>query len=257
MAHEAKMIRAAVLAIGDELLSGRTRDANISYIATRLDTIGIVLCEARIIADLPSAIISAVNELRAKYDYLFTTGGIGPTHDDITADNIAAAFGVEISPHPEARRRLLAHYASASLEFNPPRQRMARIPHGARLIDNPVSAAPGFIIDNVYVMAGIPRICQAMLDGILPTLVGGVQIHSVTITANMPEAQLADFAAAQQAAHEGVSIGLYPFYAPAGLGVSLVARGHLPSVLCEIEQAVCDFIHAEGAQIVERPVSTT
>lgn len=252
-----KIVTAAVLAIGDELLSGRTRDANITYIANALTHKGINLCEARIIADTSDAIIAAVNELRLKYDYLFTTGGIGPTHDDITADSIAAAFGVNISPHPEATRRLAAHYAAAHLEFNPPRQRMARIPHGASLIDNPVSVAPGFILDNVYVMAGIPRICQAMLDGVLARLKGGMRIHSITLTANMPEAQMADFAARQQRTHQGVNIGLYPFYAPEGLGVSLVIRGGNKDVLEQIAAAARQFILNNGAKIITRPIANT
>jgi molybdenum cofactor synthesis domain-containing protein len=253
MSDNKKQVTAAVLVIGDEILSGRTKDSNIAHIATTLGEIGISVKEARVVADDQHAIVGAVNALRASYDYVFTTGGIGPTHDDITADCIAAAFGVRIGPHPEARRRLEAHYAASEIEFNAARQRMTRIPEGASLIDNPVSAAPGFTIGNVHVMAGIPKIMQAMLDGLLPRLEGGERIQSVTITGNVPEGTIADKMEALQAAHKGVSIGLYPYYAAGQAGVSVVLRGVDSVVLGEIASAVKEHILAIGGSLVERP----
>ena len=163
-------VTACMLIIGNEVLSGRTQDKNLSFLGAALGEIGIDMREARIIPDDPAIIIRTVNDCRARFDYVFTTGGIGPTHDDITADCIADAFGVPLEFHHEAMARLSAHYKAMGTEFNEARQRMARIPQGGGLIDNPVSTAPGFVIENVYVMAGVPKIMQAMVENILPTL---------------------------------------------------------------------------------------
>lgn len=253
MSDHKKQITAAVLVIGDEILSGRTRDGNIAHIAVTIGEIGISVKEARVVSDNAEAIIAAVNHLRATYDYVFTTGGIGPTHDDITADCIAAVFGVAIGPHPEARRRLEAHYEASGIEFNAARQRMTRIPEGATLIDNPVSAAPGFTIENVHVMAGIPKIMQAMLDGLLPKLKGGERIQSVTITGNVPEGTIADKMEELQTANDNVAIGLYPYYAAGQAGVSVVIRGVDSALLAKLASEVEQHIRSIGGSIVERP----
>jgi molybdopterin-biosynthesis enzyme MoeA-like protein len=219
---------ACLLIIGNEVLSGRTQDANLKFIATRLGEIGIPLREARVIPDVPAVIVSTVNEVRAKYTYVFTTGGIGPTHDDITAECIAQAFGVPWEPQPEAWALLEAHYASREppAEFNAARQRMATMPRGARLIPNPVSVAPGFIIGNVHVMAGVPRIMQGMLEGLLPALQGGTPVRSRAVHADgMMEGQIAEPLGAIQSRFPQVDIGSYPYYRENGGGVALVAKG--------------------------------
>lgn len=246
-------VTAAVLLIGDEVLSGRTKDANLSHIANVLGEIGINVAEARVVQDVEERIVDAINALRKNYDYVFTTGGIGPTHDDITADCVAAAFGVGIGPHAEAYRRLEAHYAQSDIEFNAARQRMTRIPHGAELIDNPVSAAPGFYIENVFVMAGIPKIMQAMLDGILSKLKGGEQMLSVTITGNIPEGTIADRMEALQKNYDNVSIGLYPYYIAGSAGVSVVARSTDQDLLDKLALEIAKHIQEVGGAVVERP----
>ncbi len=246
-------VTAALLLIGNELLSGRTQDANMAHIGRVLAEIGIELCTARVVRDVPEEIITNVNELRHAYDYVFTTGGIGPTHDDITADCIARAFGVDISPHAEATRRLSAHYRRNKVEFNHARQRMTRIPHGARLIDNPVSAAPGFIMENLYVMAGIPKIMQAMLEGVLPQLKGGEAIHNISITADIAEGKIADYIEDLQQHYPQITIGLYPFYGPAGLGTSIVARGRNRDDLEKIKAQSKAYLAKIGAQLIEKP----
>lgn len=223
---------ACLLIIGNEVLSGRTQDANLKFIATRLGEIGIPLREVRVIPDVPDTIIGTVNEVRAKFTYVFTTGGIGPTHDDITAECVAAAFGVPWEPHPEAWERLAAHYARQDppAEFNAARQRMATMPRGAALIDNPVSVAPGFIIGNVHVMAGVPRIMQAMFEGLAPRLTGGTPVQSRAVHATgMLEGTIAEGLGAIQARYPELDIGSYPYYRPEGNGVALVAKGTEPA----------------------------
>jgi len=213
---------AAVLVIGDEVLSGRTQDTNTNTIARFLAVHGIDLKEARVVGDVESEIVAALNALRAKYDFVFTTGGIGPTHDDITADAIAAAFGVGIDFHAQAWALLEARYGKE--EFNPMRQRMARIPHGAALIENRVSVAPGFHIGNVFVLAGVPAIARAMLESL--ALPQGVKVHTVTITAPVPEGHIAEALARVQKNQPDTAIGSYPFYTADGaFGVQLVVRG--------------------------------
>ena len=217
---------AAILIIGDEVLSGRTQDANTSFIATRLGELGIDLIEARTVRDISEEIIAAVNELRARVDYLFTTGGIGPTHDDITSENIAKAFGVALELHPEAKRRLEEYYAPRNIGLNEARLLMAMIPKGAKLIDNPASAAPGFNIGNVYVMAGVPKIMQAMFEGMAPTLIGSAPMLSRTITCNAREGDIAEGLTDIQNRYPDIKIGSYPaFMAGPGPSLSLVLRG--------------------------------
>ena len=222
---------AAVLVIGDEILSGRTQDTNVGTIARFLAPFGIDLAEARFVPDVEAEIVAAVNALRARYTYVFTTGGIGPTHDDITADSIGAAFGAAVEHHPEAMALLAARYKPG--DFNERRQRMARVPFGGTLIKNPVSVAPGFQIGNVFVLAGVPKIMQAMLEDVAPRLTRGVPVISRSLTVNLAEGTIADGLAAIQAAHPSVSIGSYPFFSQGGVvsisrtsgGTTLVVRG--------------------------------
>lgn len=216
---------AAMLVIGDEILSGRTRDANMFYLAGELAQHGITLSEVRVVSDDEPSIIAAVNALRASHDHLFTSGGIGPTHDDITADAIARAFGAEITIREDARALLQAHYDRAGLEFNAARQRMARIPAGAVLIDNPISTAPGFSLGNVHVMAGVPNIFQAMLASLLPTLTGGQPLLSQSLRVNRGEGDIATPFAALAADFPDLSMGSYPFIQNGAHGSNLVVRG--------------------------------
>ncbi|MGG7566181.1 competence/damage-inducible protein A [Rhodovulum sp. DZ06] len=213
--------RAAMIVIGDEVLSGRTRDANMWHLAKRLTEIGISLREVRVIADDRDAIVDAVRTLSGAHDHVFTSGGIGPTHDDITADAVAAAFGAPIGIRDDARAILEAYYEPGAL--NDARLRMARIPEGAELILNPVSQAPGFTLRNVHVMAGVPAIFEAMLDSLRPRLAGGPPMLSHALRAPLPEGEISGPLGEIAAAHPGVSFGSYPFFR-GGLGTTLVAR---------------------------------
>ncbi len=206
------IVTAAVLVIGDEILSGRTKDKNIGYIADYLTAIGIDLKEVRVVSDDEAAIVDALNALRAKYSYVFTTGGIGPTHDDITADCIAKAFGVGISHHPRAVEILKERMAKIGGELNEARLRMARIPDGAELVANKVSGAPGFWIGNVIVMAGVPSIMQAMLDEVAPKLKTGTKLLSDTIRADAKEGDVGTELGRIAKAHPDAIIGSYPFF---------------------------------------------
>ena len=215
---------ACLLVIGNEVLSGRTQDANIRFLAQGLGEIGMPLREVRVIPDVPETIIATVNEVRAKFDHVFTTGGIGPTHDDITSECIAAAFGVPWEAHPEAWARMEASYKPG--DFNAARQRMATMPRGATLINNAISVAPGFTIGNVHVMAGVPRIMQAMWVELAPTLKGGKPIISRAVHAlRVSEGLIADGLSAIQARYPALDVGSYPYYRPSGNGVAIVAKG--------------------------------
>lgn len=216
---------AAMLVIGDEILSGRTRDSNMYHLANELTRHGIRLMEVRVVADEHADILAAVNALRARWDHVFTSGGIGPTHDDITADAVAAAFGVAIGIRDDARALLAAHYQRSGMEFNAARQRMARIPDGAGLIDNPVSIAPGFTLGNVHVMAGVPNIFQAMVASVLPTLTGGAPLLSQSLQVNRGEGEVAEPFGALAAAFPDLSMGSYPFIRNGAHGTNLVIRG--------------------------------
>ena len=232
-----KVITAAILVIGDEILSGRTKDKNIGYIAEYLTGIGIDLKEVRVVADEEADIIDAVNALRHRYTYLFTTGGIGPTHDDITADCVAKAFGVTIAVDPRARAMLLERIAEKDL--NEARLRMARIPAGAELIANKVSSAPGFRIGNVFVMAGVPAIMQAMLDEIAPTLKTGAKMLSESVRADLREGDIGSELGAIAKAHPNVLIGSYPFMDDqARPNTNVVVRARDPQELAAAKAAV-------------------
>jgi molybdenum cofactor synthesis domain-containing protein len=233
----AKPATAAVLIIGNEILSGRTKDKNLGTIADALAARGIDLMEARCVPDIEDEIVAAVQALAARYSYVFSTGGIGPTHDDITADAMARAFNTGISHHPEAVRLLMDFFRSIGREPNEARLRMARIPEGASLIANPVSVAPGFRIENVFVMAGVPRIMQAMLEQIVPTLQGGVPVFTDGIVLEGGEGDVATALAEIQRSYPAVSIGSYPFEQPAGFATHLVARSRDGAAL---NQAMAD-----------------
>ncbi|MEM8730430.1 MAG: molybdopterin-binding protein [Pseudomonadota bacterium] len=216
---------AAMLVIGDEILSGRTRDANMYHLAGELARHGIDLSEVRVVRDDAAAIVAAVRDLSAAYDQVFTSGGIGPTHDDITADCIAAAFETPIDVRDDARALLAAHYDSRGVEMNAARLRMARIPEGASLIDNPVSVAPGFTLGNVHVMAGVPKIFEAMVASVLPGLAGGAPMLSQTLILDRPEGEIAGPLSDLAADFPDLSIGCYPFQKDGAFGASVVVRG--------------------------------
>lgn len=216
---------AAMLVIGDEILSGRTRDANMHFLAGELTKQGITLAEVRIVGDEKQDIVDAVKALAASYDTVFTSGGIGPTHDDITADCIAAAFDRHIDVRDDARALLQAHYDNSGLELNEARLRMARIPDGAALIDNPVSVAPGFIVENVHVMAGVPSVFQAMVASVLPTLTGGAPLLSQSLRIDRGEGDIAGPLAKLAETYADLSIGSYPFQKNGAFGSNIVIRG--------------------------------
>jgi molybdenum cofactor synthesis domain-containing protein len=220
---EQRIWTAALLVIGDEILSGRTQDKNVAQVAIWLNEQGIRLAEVRIVPDVIERIAEAVNELRAGNDYLFTTGGIGPTHDDITVDAIAAAFGVPVVIHPVAREILERFYATRG-GVNEARLRMARVPEGAELLENPLSGAPGVKIANVYIMAGVPSITATMLHALTGKLEGGRPVVSLTVGAFVPESEVADLLRETEAGHEGVSIGSYPFTKDGRFGANFVIR---------------------------------
>ena len=216
---------AAMLVIGDEILSGRTRDANMYHLAGQLTGQGIDLKEVRVVSDDPEAIVNATRALSAAYTHVFTSGGIGPTHDDITTDCIAAAFGVSIGVRPDAHAILQAHYDANGQVLNEARLRMARIPDGARLIDNPVSKAPGFTLQNVHVMAGVPSIFQAMVARVLPSLTGGKPLLSVTYRVDRGEGDIAAPLGLLAKTFPELSIGCYPFQKDGLFGANIVFRG--------------------------------
>jgi molybdenum cofactor synthesis domain-containing protein len=238
---------AAILVIGDEILSGRTQDTNTNYIAKFLGSLGIDLKEARVVPDIEDEIVAALNALRTRYTYVFTTGGIGPTHDDITADAVAKAFGVGIDYHPEALAMLAARYANPA-DFNDMRKRMARIPLTAELVKNTASTAPGFRIGNVFVMAGVPMIMRAMLEDIEPRLERGALVHAQTVQARIGEGKIAAGLQAIQREFPDLALGSYPYYREDGFGVQLVARGRDAAQVEAAAQAIESLIRSEGAE---------
>lgn len=242
-----KKLTAALLIIGNEILSGRTQDTNTPWIAGRLAERGIKLMEVRVVPDREEAIIKAVMELKAQVAYLFTTGGIGPTHDDITSETMAKAFGVPYVLNAEARQALLKHYQSEA-DLTPARLKMAHIPEGARLINNPVSGAPGFQLENVYVMAGVPLIMQSMLDGILPELETGFPILSNTITCDLQESVIAEGLSAIQDKYPTVDIGSYPHFRSGALGLSLVLKSNDNDNLHAATHEVIDMVQSFGKE---------
>ncbi len=241
---------AAICLIGDELLSGRTRDINTQTIARFLAPYGVPVLEVRIVPDKQDRIVTAVNEMRTLYTYIFTTGGIGPTHDDITADAIAAAFGVEIGENPEAMKILSQRYAAVGTEYTPARRRMARIPDGASLIANPVSGAPGFQTGNVFTLAGVPKIVEGMLGDIGHRLQTGAVVRSITVRgANLREGDLAEALGVLADKYEALSIGSYPWFRTIkDHGVALVARGTDAAMLAEAADALEALILTHGIE---------
>ena len=240
---------AAVLLIGDEILSGRTKDKNLGYIADYLVALGIDLMEARVVADSEADIVAAVNALRARYTYVFSTGGIGPTHDDITADSMAKAFGVAIDHNPQAVDILLTYFKEIGREPNEARMRMARVPKGASLILNPVSKAPGFQMENVFVMAGVPKIMQAMMDQVAPRLARGPVMQSRKVEFLGGEGDIAKPLGEIQERFPSVVIGSYPFESPSGFATNLVLRSRddaaLDRALVEV-RALAARLTADG-----------
>jgi len=237
--HEKDVVTAALLVIGDEILSGRTKDKNIGHVADYLTAIGIDLKEVRVVADEEAAIVEALNALRGRYTYVFTTGGIGPTHDDITADSVAKAFGVGIDYDPRAVALLRERFAKTGSTLNEARMRMARIPKGADLVVNKVSAAPGFWIGNVIVMAGVPAIMQAMLDEAAPKLKTGVKMLSETVVANAREGDVGTELGEVAKANPETAIGSYPFFDEKfGPNTNIVIRARDPARLAAAKAAV-------------------
>jgi molybdenum cofactor synthesis domain-containing protein len=239
---------ACVLIIGNEILSGRTQDVNLGYIAKRLDEVGVCLAEARVIPDQEGEIVAAVNACRAKYDYVFTTGGIGPTHDDITAECVAKAFAVRLEQNAQARAILEEQYRERSVELNEARLRMANMPVGAVLVDNPVSGAPGFRMENVFVLAGVPEIMQAMFESALGQVSGGTPTRSRTVVAYLPEGTLAAPLETLQAKYPDIDMGSYPFYRVGRFGSNLVLRGADETRLDEAVGKLVEMIDELGGE---------
>jgi len=237
---------AAMIVIGDEILSGRTQDANMHHLAQELATVGIDFKQARVVKDDVAEIIEAVNALRPNYTHVFTSGGIGPTHDDITASSIAEAFGVAIDVRADARAVLATAYPNGEADLNASRLQMARIPDGARLIDNPVSKAPGFSLENVHVMAGVPAIFAAMLEGLLPLLGSGEPMSSETVCVELPEGEIAGPLGRLAQEYPDLSIGSYPFYLYGKFGSNLVVRGQNSGM---VAQAVAELSELFGENI--------
>ena len=241
-------ITAGMVVIGDEILSGRTKDRNVGHLADVMTAIGIDLREVRIVADDEDDIVAAVNALRHRYSYVFTTGGIGPTHDDITADAIARAFGLPCDYDARALAMLEASYAERGIAFTPARKRMARMPKGAEHIDNPISIAPGFRIGNVHVMAGVPAIFQAMLDNVVPTLKTGARLVSETVHCPYGEGTIGDALAEIQKKHPDTIIGSYPKYRDGSFWTELVVRSRDPARLAAAKAEIVAMLAAIAAR---------
>ena len=243
-------VTAAIILIGNEILSGRTQDANLGYLAQHLNDVGVRVMEARVVADLEDDIVAAVNACRARYDYVFTTGGIGPTHDDITSAAVAKAFGVALTLDAEAVARLERHYPAGSL--NDARKRMAMVPAGATLIDNPISTAPGFRMENVFVMAGVPAIMRAMFDGLAHTLHGGAPLRARTFRTNLAEGTMAADLGALQDRYADVEIGSYPSFGRRDdPGVRIVLRATNTTRLDAASEAFVAMASKLGGTAVE------
>ncbi|AKQ42861.1 molybdopterin-binding protein [Aurantiacibacter atlanticus] len=246
MTSNEKIWTAALVVIGDEILSGRTADKNIVQIASWLQVQGIRLSEVRVVSDDPDAIAHAVNALRAAHDYMFTTGGIGPTHDDITVDAVAAALGVNVVIHPEARAMLDAYYADKPGGLTEARLRMARVPEGASLIPNRMSGAPGIRHGNIFLMAGVPHITAQMLDGLTGTLEGGAPLLTETIGCWTAESEVADILREIEQAHESCQIGSYPFFREGRIGANFVIRSTSRNILSSAVDTLCEALGEEG-----------
>jgi len=249
-------VTAAVLVIGNEILSGRTQDANVAFLGKSLNELGIRLMEVRVVADIEAEIVDAVNALRGRYDYLFTTGGIGPTHDDITADSVAAAFGVGIDYHPDVYELLKSHFEGRGMEANEARMRMARVPDGAQLIDNEISLAPGFQIENVFVLAGVPSIARAMFQGASNRLRRGAVVLSRSIRVHCGEGTIAEPLAALQNEFPAVDMGSYPWSKDGTFGTSLVLRATDKALLDGAFEKVFQVAADVGGDPVEEEVES-
>ncbi|AFS47545.1 molybdopterin-binding protein [alpha proteobacterium HIMB5] len=243
-------VNAAILIIGNEILSGRTQDTNTSTLATWLNSIGVKVGEVRIIPDVEETIISTLNHLRNNYNYVFTTGGIGPTHDDITAESVSKAFELKYEIHKEAYKILEAYYKPG--EFNKGRQKMVWMPSNANLILNPTSGAPGFNVENVYCLPGVPSILKSMLGGLKNDIVGGDPIISKTISLRTVESEIAESLTKVQNENKDVEIGSYPFFQAGKLGVSIVLRSENQSKIDECNSKILKFVNEKNIEIVER-----
>ena len=241
-----RIYTAGLVVIGDEILSGRTHDKNIAQIASWLQVQGIRLSEVRVVPDVVERIVEAVNALREAYDYLFTTGGIGPTHDDITVDAVAEALGVPVIVHPEARAILERYYASIGKELTEARLRMARAPEGSELIPNRMSGAPGIKLGNIHLMAGVPHITAGMLDALTGTLEGGAPLQSETVGCWTPESEIADILRQVEQAHQTCQIGSYPFFREGRVGANFVVRSTSSEDLRSCVDSLCDGLATAG-----------
>ncbi len=249
MSDSSRIWKAALVVVGDEILSGRTQDKNIAQVASWLGVQGIRLAEVRVVPDVTEAIVEAVNTLRARNDYLFTTGGIGPTHDDITVDAVAQALGVGVVIHPEARAILERYYETRG-GLNEARLRMARVPEGAELIPNRMSGAPGIQIGNVFMMAGVPSITAGMLDALTGTLEGGLPLLSQTVGCWVQESEIATLLGDTERAHEGCQIGSYPFFREGKVGANFVVRSTDAGLLDTCVEALIAGLRAIGREAV-------
>ena len=246
MTASEKIWTAGLVVIGDEILSGRTHDKNIAQVASWLQVQGIRLAEVRVVPDVMERIIEAVNALREAYDYLFTTGGIGPTHDDITVDAVSAALGVDVVVHPHARAMLEKYYASRDMEFTEARLRMARVPEGADLIPNRMSGAPGIKLGNIHLMAGVPHITAGMLDALTGMLEGGAPLLSETVGCWTAESEVAEILRAVEKTHENVQVGSYPFFRDGKVGANFVVRSTSEDDLRSAVNTLCKALGEEG-----------
>jgi len=245
-----KKVNAAILIIGNEILSGRTQDTNTSTLATWLNSIGVIVGEVRVIPDIEKIIIDTLNLLRINYDYIFTTGGIGPTHDDITAESVSKAFGLKYEIHKEAFKILESYYKAG--EFNEGRQKMIWMPNNANLILNPTSGAPGFNVENVFCLPGVPSILKSMLGGLTNSIVGGEPILSLTISLKTVESEIADSLTKVQNDNLDVEIGSYPFFQAGKLGVSIVIRSEDQSKINNCNSQILEFVNKKKIEIVLR-----
>jgi molybdenum cofactor synthesis domain-containing protein len=243
-------VNAAILIIGNEILSGRTKDTNTSTLATWLNTIGVKVEEVRVIPDIEKTIVETLNFLRANYNYVFTSGGIGPTHDDITAESVSKAFGIKYEIHKEAFKILEAYYKPG--EFNEGRQKMVWMPENANLILNPTSGAPGFNVDNVFCLPGVPSILKSMLGGITNKIVGGEPILSLTISLRTVESEIANSLTKVQDDNKDVEIGSYPFFQAGKLGVSIVIRSEDQSKIDICNSQILKFVNEKKIEVVDR-----
>ena len=243
---------AALLIIGNEILSGRTQDKNLNYIANKLNDIGIKFAEARVVLDIHEDISHAVNELRTKYDYLFTTGGIGPTHDDITTESVAAAFNLPVIRNEYAQKLLEDYYKDRDAELNEARLRMANTPEGAELIENPLTAAPGYKIDNVFVLAGIPNIMKMMFDYASQYLEGGSKMFSASVSCDLVEGDIAEKLSEIQQKYNNTEIGSYPFIKDGKYSVSAVVRSIDEKTVEVVAEEIREFILQKGGAIIEK-----